>query len=84
MKSVLRKMGNSQGVIVPKPILAEVGVKPGDSIDIKAEKGRIVIAPVRNDPRAGWADECKALRDAGEAGLVWPEFANDSDKDLKW
>jgi antitoxin component of MazEF toxin-antitoxin module len=52
MKSAIRKMGNSHGVIIPKPLLAEIGAKPGDKVDLKAEKGKIVIAPVKRDPRA--------------------------------
>ena len=27
MKAVIRRMGNSQGVIIPKPILAQVGLE---------------------------------------------------------
>jgi antitoxin MazE len=84
MKTSIRKMGNSQGVIIPKPLLAEIGAKPGDKVNMKVDKGKIVIAPVGYDPRAGWADECKALREAGEDGLVWPEFGNDDDSKLVW
>jgi len=82
MKTAIRKMGNSHGVIIPKPLLAEIGAKVNDHVDMKVEAGRLVIAPVGHDPRAGWAEECKALRQAGEDGLVWPEFGNEADKNL--
>ena len=84
MKTAIRKLGNSHGVIIPKPQLAEIGAKANDRVDMKVEGGRIVIAPIRRDPRAGWADECKALREAGEDGLVWPEFGNEDDDKLVW
>ena len=84
MKTAIRKVGNSHGVIIPKPLLAEIGAKANDRVDMKVEGGRIVIAPIRRDPRAGWADECKALREAGEDGLVWPEFGNEDDDKLVW
>jgi antitoxin MazE len=84
MKTAIRKMGNSHGVIIPKPLLAEIGAKANDQVDMKVEAGRLVIAPLGHDPRAGWADECKALREAGEDGLVWPEFGNEDDKNLVW
>jgi antitoxin MazE len=84
MKTAIRKLRNSQGVIIPKPLLAEIGAKANDPVDLKVENGRLVIAPIGSDPRATWAEECKALADAGEAGLVWPEFGNAADKDLTW
>lgn len=84
MKTAIRKMGNSQGVIIPKPLLAEIGVEANDSVDMTVTKGRLVITPLRHDPRAGWAKECKALAEAGEDGLVWPEFGNDGDDKMVW
>ncbi len=83
MKSAIRKMGNSHGVIIPKPILEEAGVKANDSVEVSVKKGTIIIARANPGPRAGWAEASKRLRKAGEVSLVWPEFANDGDKDLK-
>jgi antitoxin MazE len=84
MKSAIRKMGNSHGVILPKPVLEELDVKPGDAVDVKVKKGRIVITPVQRHPREGWAEASKKLREAGETGLVWPEFPNKGDEDGTW
>jgi antitoxin MazE len=84
MKSTIRKMGNSHGVIIPKPLLEEIGAKANDQVDVRVSKGTIVIVPAKRHPREGWAEDSKALAEAGEGGLVWPEFANDGDKDLKW
>lgn len=84
MKSAIKKFGNSQGVLIPKPLLEEVGAKVNDQVNMQVEDGRIVIAPLGRDPRAGWEEECKALKAAGEDRLVWPEFANEADKDLEW
>lgn len=84
MKTAIRRMGNSQGVIIPKPVLAEIGAKPGDKVDIKVERGKIVMAPAKRRLREGWAEASKALAAAGEGGLVWPEFGNAADKDWTW
>ena len=84
MKSAIRKMGNSHGVIIPKPLLEEIGAKANDPVDVKVKKGKIIISPAPHHPRAGWAEDAKRLAAAGEGGLVWPEFPNDGDKDLKW
>ena len=84
MKTAIRKMGNSQGVIIPKPLLAEVGAKANDQVELGVENGKIVIAPIRKRARAGWAEASKRLAAARDGGLVWPEFGSDADKDLKW
>jgi len=84
MKTSIRRMGNSQGVIIPKLLLAEIGVKAGDKVDMKVERGKIVMARSKRKPREGWAEASKALAAAGEGGLVWPEFGNEGDKDWTW
>jgi len=84
MKSAIRKMGNSHGVILPKPILEEAGIGANDPVEVNVSRGKIVITPAKRHPREGWAEASQRLRDAGEGGLAWPEFANDADKDLKW
>lgn len=84
MKTALRKMGNSEGVIIPKPILRETGVRVSDQFDITVRKGAIVLTPIARDPRAGWAEESKAIHEAGDDKLVWPDFPNEADKDWQW
>jgi len=84
MKTVIRKIGRKAFVAVPQSLLVLMGVKANDPIDIKVEDGRLVIAAFNRDPRAGWADESKAIAAAGDDKLVWPEFGNDDDKHWKW
>jgi antitoxin MazE len=41
--------------------------------------------PERKKPvREGWAEDSKAIADAGDDKLVWPEFPNEDDKFLEW
>lgn len=84
MRSAVRRMGNSSGVIIPKPLLAAVGAQPGDPVEVSAEDGRIVIAPVRAGARAGWSDDARRIAEAGDDHPVWPEFGNEADSDLTW
>jgi antitoxin MazE len=84
MRAPVRKMGNSSGVIIPKPILMQIGVEAGDDLDLSVDEGRIVLAPVKRHPRAGWEDASKRIAAAGDDALAWPEFGNDDDADLKW
>jgi antitoxin MazE len=82
MEVTIRKMGNSQGVLIPKPILAQVGLE--GRADLRVRDGVIEIRPLRANPREGWSDDARRI--ASEAGdaLVWPEFANEDDAELKW
>lgn len=82
MEVAIRKMGNSQGVLIPKPVLAQLGLK--GSADLQVRNGVIEIRPVRRNPREGWAEDAKKLAEAGADLAVWPEFANAGDRDLAW
>lgn len=84
MRAALRKLGNSSGVIIPKSMLAEIGIGIGDAVDLVLEKDRIVMAPVRRRPREGWAEAARELAAVADDGLVWPEFGNAEDQDLIW
>ncbi|MBI1868607.1 MAG: AbrB/MazE/SpoVT family DNA-binding domain-containing protein [Methylocystis sp.] len=63
-------MGNSSGVIIPKPFLNEIGAKVGDDVDMHVEAGRLVIAPIKGHPRAGWAEDAKRLAEADDDVLA--------------
>lgn len=83
MKTQIRKMGNSQGVLIPKPFLVKTGMDLGE-VDIDIESDTIVIRKLQARPRQGWAEASRALAAAGDDKLVWPEVVNESDKDLVW
>lgn len=84
MRAMVRKLGNSSGLIIPKPLLAEIGVEIGDVFDVTAEEGRIVLAPVPRRNRAGWAEASRRIALADDDAPVWPEFGNSDDADLVW
>jgi antitoxin MazE len=84
MRAAIRKLGNSSGVIIPKSMLAEIGIVAGDPVDLSLEDGRIAIAPVRRGPREGWAEAFRVIAEAGDDALVWPEFGNEEHDDLTW
>ena len=84
MRASIRRMGNSAGIILPKPVLVELGVKAGDDLSLTLEKGRVVLVPVKRQPRVGWAEAARDVAAAGDDALVWPEFANAGDEHLAW
>lgn len=59
-------MGNSRGVRIPKPLLAEAGLV--DDVEVHVRDGAVVIRPLRA-ARAGWADAAATL----SSGLIDPE-----------
>ena len=82
MEVAIRKMGNSQGVLIPKPILAQVGLE--GTADLQVRNGVIEIRPVRRNPREGWAEDAQRLANSGDSALVWPEVSNEVDDDWVW
>ncbi len=82
MRTSLQRVGNSQGVIIPKPMLAQVGFER--DIDIDVENGAVVLRKPNIHPRDGWAEASRALSAAGDDALVWPEFSNEADAELTW
>lgn len=82
MKIAIRRMGNSQGVLIPKPVLAQVGLE--DEAEMIVEKDCIVLRRPQNKAREGWAEVSQKIAAEGDDELVWPAFDNESDVDLKW
>jgi antitoxin MazE len=82
MRVAIRKMGNSQGVLIPKPILAQVGLE--GAADLQVRDGVIEIRPLPRNPREGWAEDARRLAEQGGDALLWPEIANQGDSKLVW
>jgi putative addiction module antidote len=49
MSVVIRKIGSSEGVIIPKEILDRFGLKAGDQLEIIAKSGGMHLQPVEED-----------------------------------
>ena len=84
MRAAIRKLGNSSGVIIPKSMLAEVGLAAGDAVDLSLEDGRIAITPVKRRPREGWAAAFAEIGDLRDEDLDWLGFGNEGDDKLQW
>ncbi len=83
MKTTIRRLGNSRGILIPKPFLVQVGLEQG-AAELTVEGDAIVLRRARPEVRAGWAEACQSLSLAGDDALVWPEFGNSGDEDLAW
>ena len=43
MNTVIRKIGNSDGIIIPKEMLQQLGLKAGDEVAISVSSGGLLI-----------------------------------------
>jgi antitoxin MazE len=75
-------MGNSHGVLIPKPILIQLGLE--DEVEMDIENDALVIRRPRPEVRKGWAEASKAIALAGEDELVMGDFPNADDVDMTW
>ena len=58
MRAHIVRIGNSQGIRIPKPLLDQTGIK--DDVDLEVDKNRIIIRPISN-PRPGWDNAFKTM-----------------------
>lgn len=80
MRSRIVRIGNSQGIRIPKPLLEEAQLK--DAIEITVEDGALVIRPSKRRAREGWAEAAREAHAAGEDALLddyTPLESDDSD-----
>jgi antitoxin MazE len=82
MLTTIRRLGNSQGILIPKPLLLQVGLE--NQAEMRVEGDALVLRRPKAAPRAGWAEASRKLATAGDDALVLPEFANGSDAELRW
>lgn len=78
----IRQIGNSRGVVIPKAILEQVGFD--DQADLVIEGDRLVLSKPKKNPREGWAEDSRAIAEAGEGELVLGDFMNEADEDWVW
>jgi antitoxin MazE len=78
MKTKLVRIGNSQGIRIPKPLIEQTGL--GTEVDLCVVNGSIVISPARR-PRAGWEASFKEMSRCGDDALLDPQIVSSSSWD---
>lgn len=63
MRARIIKIGNSQGLRIPKPILEQTGII--DDVEIEVGKNQIIVRPVTN-VREGWDNAFKLMAENGD------------------
>ena len=82
MHIAIRPFGNSRGIVIPKPLLTQLGLE--DEAELSVENDALVIRKPAQASRAGWGEAAKALAHANDDVLVMGDFCNDADESLTW
>lgn len=82
MLTTIRRLGNSRGILIPKPLLKQAGLE--DLAEILVEGNTLILRRPRKATRQGWADASKEIAARGEDRMALPDFANETDTDWTW
>jgi len=82
MQVTIRPFGNSRGVIIPKPLLAQVGLQ--EFAEIEVHNGTLVLRKPQPQVREGWANAAQSIAEAGEDALVLGDQSLTDDQDWQW
>jgi antitoxin MazE len=82
MKTRLIRIGNSRGIRLPKPLIAQLDLT--DEVDLQVKDGAIVIERIPA-PRAGWAQAAKQMHERDEDILPdQPAATQFDEKEWEW
>lgn len=83
MKSSIRNIGNSKGIILPQNILKECEIEY--EVNLVVRDKTIVITPIETQKRKGWAEAFQEMAKNGDDELVIPDVFEDEDfSDWTW
>lgn len=83
MKSSIRNIGNSKGIILPQNLLKECEIEYEVNVEVKDKT--IIISPVEEQKRKGWAEAFQEMAKNGDDELIIPDVFEDEDfKDWAW
>ncbi|MBT9161747.1 MAG: AbrB/MazE/SpoVT family DNA-binding domain-containing protein [Dehalococcoidia bacterium] len=66
-KARIVKIGNSQGIRIPKLLLDQTDIR--EAVELEVQGGQLVIRPARG-PRYDWNDQFAMIADRADDGLL--------------
>jgi antitoxin MazE len=78
MRTIIRKIGNSKGIVLPKKVLDQYHL--GSEVELVTAKNHIEIHPVASK-RADWEDRFKAANAEQDEEKLLGDFTNDFDRE---
>ncbi|MEY2833713.1 MAG: hypothetical protein RLZZ574_2972 [Cyanobacteriota bacterium] len=81
MKIDIIKIGNSQGIRIPKTIMEQCGFS--ESVEIEIKDGNLVLKPAQI--RVGWAESFKLMAANGDDELLIDDtLPTEYDEEWEW
>lgn len=80
MKTRIIKIGNSQGVRIPKTLLEQTRL--GEEVELEAQDDQIIIRPATY-PRQGWEEAFREMAERGDDNLLDPDLTGQTEWDQK-
>jgi antitoxin MazE len=77
MRAKIIKIGNSQGIRIPKLFLEQIGL--GDEVELETQDDQIIIRPVTY-PRQGWDEAFRTMAECGDDQMLDDDLISSS----KW
>ena len=84
MKTRIVRIGNSQGIRIPKGLLEQTGLS--GEVEIIAERDSLIVRAARQ-PREGWAAAFEEMARSGDDALLdraSPSLSNWDEDDWEW
>jgi antitoxin MazE len=78
--SVVR-IGNSQGIRIPRAVLKACQIT--GSVDLKVEGRRLILTPAGGGARRGWREAAERMTASGDDELLIPDVLED-DVAVEW
>ena len=75
----LVKIGNSQGIRIPRPLLEQAGLGMEENVELTVVGDRLIIQPIA-EPRLGWDEAFARMAQSGDDVLLDPETGTEWDE----
>ena len=85
--TMLTRIGNSQGIRIPKPLIAQANLE-NNKLDLEVVEEGLLIKPILNTRRKNWKSNIESVllknKDKKDEAVI-SELLDDSDlEDFKW
>jgi antitoxin MazE len=76
------RIGNSQGIRLPKALLETIHAEK--KLDVEVENNKIILRPVHSSSRQDWSEKFKQMHKKGEDKLLMHDVFDDEDGGWEW